>query len=106
MMQQPGTDTWYMPDAFQAEMLLAALSAEFGIERAPEYAATVVYSDSFDWRLYQGGYLLHCHGGCWTLYHGDSDEVTVQQGGPVLSERCFAKDFPPGPLREQLEPLL
>lgn len=105
-MQQPGTDTWYMPDALQTEMLLAALSAHFGIERAPEYAATVAYTDSFDWRLYQRGYLLHCHGGCWTLYHGDSDEVTVQQGGPVLGDRCFAQDFPPGPLRELLEPLL
>lgn len=105
-MQQPGTDTWYMPDALQTETLLAALSAEFGIERAPEYAATVIYTDTFDWRLYQRGYLLHCHGGCWTLYHGDSDEITVQQGGPVMRESCRAKDFPPGPLRELLEPLL
>jgi len=105
-MQQPGADTWYMPDGLQVDALLSALAAEFGLDIAPEYAATVVYTDTFDWRLYQQGYLLHCHGQSWTLYHGDSGEVTVQQGGPELATSCFARDFPPGQLRELLEPLL
>ena len=101
-MQQPGTDTWFMPDSLQASTLLSALAGEFGAVAAPEYSATVVYTDSFDWRLYQQGYILHCHDQAWTLYHGDSGAVTVQQGGPELKRSCFARDFPPGPLREQL----
>ena len=60
-MQQPGTDTWFMPDSLQASTLLSALAGEFGAVAAPEYSATVVYTDSFDWRLYQQGYILHCH---------------------------------------------
>lgn len=105
-MQQPGTDTWFMPDSLRAEALLSALAVEFGTISDPEYAATVVYADSFDWRLFQQGYILHCHDRAWTLYHGDSGEVTVQQGGPELQRACFAHDFPPGALREVLEPLL
>ncbi len=105
-MQHPGADTWYMPDMLQVDALQSALATEFKLVAAPEYAATVVYTDSFDWRLYQQGYLLHCHGQAWTLYHGDSCEVTVQQGGPELKRSCFAQDFPPGRLREILEPIL
>jgi len=106
MTVHPGADTWLLPDSLSVEGLLAALAAEFGLESAPEYGATVVYADSFDWRLYQQGCLLHSHGSCWTLYHGDSGEVTVQQGGPELQASCRARDFPPGGLRELLEPVL
>ncbi|WP_310598900.1 CHAD domain-containing protein [Desulfobulbus sp.] len=105
-MVHSGPDTWLLPDSLPVEGLLAALAAEFGFDTAPEYEATVVYADTFDWRLYQQGYLLHCHGNCWTLYHDDSSEVTVQQGGPELHAACFARDFPPGRLRELLAPVL
>lgn len=105
-MQPPGTDTWFLPDSLQVQALLTALAGEFAVACLPEYAATVVYADSFDWRLYRQGYVLHCHHHAWTLYHGDGGEVTVQQGGPELKRACFAGDFPPGPLRELLAPLL
>jgi CHAD domain-containing protein len=105
-MIQPGPDTWFLPESLRAEALLASLAAEFSAVPAPEYAATVTYADSFDWRLYRRGYILHCHDTAWTLYHGDSGEVTVQQGGPQLHRSCFSDDFPPGKLREAIEPLL
>ncbi len=105
-MQKSGTDTWFMPDSLQVDVLLSALAGALNVVSAPEYSATVVYTDSFDWRLFQQGYILHCHGRSWTLYHGDSGAVTVQQGGPELKRSCFARDFPPGLLRDQLEPLL
>ncbi|MBV5318724.1 MAG: CHAD domain-containing protein [Desulfobulbaceae bacterium] len=105
-MHQPDTDTWFMPDSLQVSALLSVLAAEFGVAATPEYSATVVYADSFDWRLFRQGYILHCHNQAWTLYHGDSGEITVQQGGPELNRSCFARDFPPGVLREVLAPLL
>jgi CHAD domain-containing protein len=105
-MEQPGADTWYLPDTLQVDALLSALMAEFGCIRGPEYAARVIYADTFDWRLYQQGYLLHCHGSSWTLYHGDSGEITLQQGGPELRTPCLAHDFPPGALRDLLQPIL
>lgn len=101
-----GTDTWILPEGLRPDMLLAALASAFGIQTFPEYAAEVVYTDSFDWRLFQDGFLLHCHNRSWTLYHGDGGEVTVQQDGPELGRRCFGRDFPPGPLRDLLIPVL
>ncbi len=105
-MLQPGADTWLMPDSLQADQLLDRLAEHFFIATAPEYSATVVYVDSFDWRLYQRGYILHCHERSWTLYHGESGEVTVQQGGPKLAAPCFAHDFPAGVLRDVLASVL
>jgi CHAD domain-containing protein len=95
-----------LPDCLPTDGLLAALTAEFGLEIAPEYEATQVYVDTFDWRLYRQGCLLHCHGVCWTLYRNGSNEVTVQEGEPELHASCSAHDFPPGKLRELLEPIL
>lgn len=105
-MKPPGVDTWLIPDGLAVEQLVQAMAGGFSLAAAPEYAATVVYADSFDWRLYQRGYILHCHARAWTLYHGDSGEVTVQQGGPRLQGSCKPQDFPPGDLQAILTPLL
>jgi len=105
-MGHPGVDTWLLPDLLPTEELFAALAARFGLDIAPEYEATALYADSFDWRLYKQGYLLHCSGACWTLCHHDSREVAVEQDGPALHTSCFARDFPRGKLRELLEPVL
>ncbi len=105
-MQGPSTDTWFMPDTLQTDALISALSGAFGSVDAPQYSATVVYADTFDWRLFRQGYILHCHGRAWTLYHGHNGEVTVQQAGPDLKRSCMSQDFPHGKLREMLEPLL
>lgn len=104
-MHPPGADTWLIPAGLRDEQLLTAMAQVFVPVALPEYTATVVYADTFDWRLYRQEYLLHNHGHSWTLYHGDSCEVTLQQGGPQLSSPCFATDFPPGRLREVLKPL-
>ena len=101
-----GADTWLLPEHLSIDGLLAALTAEFTLDVAPEYGTMVVYADSFDWRLYRQGYLLHSHGSCWTLYHNNSGDVTVQQDGPELHDSCFARDFSAGRLRELLEPVL
>ncbi len=104
-MHPPGADTWLIPAGLREEQLLAALGQVFVAVPLPEYDATVVYTDTFDWRLFRQEYLLHNHGHSWTLYHGESCEVTLQQGGPQLGNPCFATDFPLGRLREILEPL-
>lgn len=105
-MKPPDVDTWLIPDGLTVEQLVQAVASGFSLAALPEYAATVVYADSFDWRLYQRGYILHCHARAWTLYHGDSGEVTVQQGGPRLRAPCKPDDFPPGALQSLLVTLL
>ena len=101
-----GTETWLIPDNVDTDQVLKALEAVFFIDPLPEYSAKVDYVDTYDWRLYRQDYILHNHSQSWTLYHGDSCEVTLQHGGPFLSPPCFAADFPPGRLREALEPIL
>ena len=101
-----GPDTWFLPETLPPERLLTALESAFTIDTSPEYAATVRYVDSFDWRLFRRGYILHCHERAWTLYHGDTGEITVQQDGPMLKTACLASDFPPGVLRDLLVPVL
>lgn len=105
-MHPPVGDTWLIPAGLRDEQLLAALGQIFVVVSQPEYNATVVYADTFDWRLFRQEYLLHNHGHSWTLYHGESCEITLQQGGPDLSVPCFAGDFPPGRLRDILAPLV
>jgi len=105
-MNHSGVGTWLLPDLLPTEELLTALTAEFGLNIAPKYEALAVYADSFDWRLYQQGYLLHCHGTCWTLCHSDGTEEAVEQNGPELHTSSSSRDFPPGRLRELLEPVL
>jgi CHAD domain-containing protein len=106
-MNPHGSDTWLLPEGEDVEQFLVELGkAFFDIVALPEYSATVAYVDTFDWRLYRQEYLLHNHGASWTLYHGDSCEVTLQQGGPQLATTCFAADFPEGRLRDTLEPVL
>jgi len=101
-----GTGTWLIPDGVDTEQVLQALQTVFLVNPLPEYSAKVDYVDTYDWRLFRQEYILHNHNQSWTLYHGDSCEVTLQQGGPFLSPPCFAADFPPGRLREALEPIL
>ena len=106
MMNSSGTETWLIPDDMEYTNLLVALGSIFTVVPLPEYSARVKYVDTFDWRLYRQDYILHNHGHSWTLYHGESCEVTLQQGGPLLNPPCFASDFPPGRLRDSLEPIL
>ncbi|MDY0389369.1 MAG: CHAD domain-containing protein [Desulfobulbus oligotrophicus] len=105
-MPQHRTDSWQIPDGFLLETLLGALSEAFTCECAPVQTATVVYADSFDWRLYRRGYLLHCQDRCWTLHCRDTGEKTLEQDGPILQENCFARDFPSGRLQGVLESVL
>ena len=101
-----GADAWLLPELLSADVLLDALSCEFGLDAVPEYCATVVYADSFDWRLFRQGCLLHCRGACWTMYHDGSGNAVVQHNGPEIHDACSAADFPRGRLREMLEPVL
>ena len=65
------------------------------------------YYDSFDWRLYRGGRVLERDG----ADNGLCRIAPAAAGGPVLEGAMqgvpvFLQDFPPGPLREALTPLL
>lgn len=99
-------DTWLIPEDVEIPQLVGALESAFTVVALPSYRARLTYADTFDWRLYRQGYFLHNHGSCWTLYHGDNGAITLQQGGPQLTTRCSAADFPTGALHDLLAPML
>lgn len=104
-MTGPPEDTWLVPDPLSPERLQAALAAAFRVQALPEYGAEVTYVDSFDWRLYQAGMLLHTHGHSWTLYES-SGKLTLLRGGPLCRRSCTLEAFPEGAMRSALAPVL
>lgn len=105
-MLQSGTDTWLLPESLAIRDLLDALRTEFDTSTNQEYATTVVYADTFDWRLYQQGYILRCQDRTWTLVNDDLHEVAFAENGPELGQACSAREFPTGRLRDLLSPLI
>ena len=98
-------DTWIIPEHVERSALEAALAEQFDLEAMPEYSATVTYMDTFDWRLYQEGILLHRHRRSWTLYE-KSGELTLLKGGPQCKKSCMIDAFPEGAMRAVLEPVV
>ena len=41
-MQKSGTDTWFMPDSLQVDVLLSALAGELSVVTAPELTSVRV----------------------------------------------------------------
>ena len=103
-MSQIVADTWIIPEALERSQLETALAQQFDVEAMPEYGAIVTYMDTFDWRLYQAGMLLHVHRRSWTLYE-KTGELVLLKGGPNCKKSCMAEAFPEGPMRAALAPV-
>ena len=102
---QAAEDTWLVPERLSKSALEAALAEHYTVEAMPEYRATVTYMDSFDWRLYQAGMLLHMHRRAWSLYE-KGGQLTLLKGGPLCKKSCLIDAFPEGAMRAALEPVL
>lgn len=104
-MCQAAEDTWLVPENLSRSALEAALAEHYEVEAMPEYRATVTYVDTFDWRLYQAGMLLHMHRRSWSLYE-KGGELTLLKQGPLCKKSCMVDAFPEGVMRAALEPVL
>ncbi|NQS72322.1 MAG: CHAD domain-containing protein [Desulfobulbaceae bacterium] len=96
-----GEDTWIIPETLARSALEAQLAQHFDLEALPEYTAVVTYVDTFDWRLYQAGLILHVHQRSWSLYANDG-ELILLKGGPQCKKACSIDVFPEGPMRSTL----
>ncbi|MDF1528481.1 MAG: hypothetical protein P1R74_05070, partial [Sedimenticola sp.] len=96
-------------DTETIEEVLTALTSRFPIATELEKTFRHLFFDSFDWRLYQAGMQLDEVSGR-DLHHlvlrnlaDDSPYETARLEGEVAR---FARDYPPGLLRERItEPL-
>ena len=104
-MCQAPEDTWIVPETLSKSTLEAMLAQHYHVEAMPEYRATVTYMDTFDWRLYQAGMLLHMHRRSWSLYE-KGGELTLLKQGPLCKKSCLIDAFPEGVMRTALEPVI
>ncbi len=104
-MRSGAEDTWIIPQGLKRSALEDLLAQRFNLQLLPEYGAIVTYMDSFDWRLYRAGMLLHVHHRSWTLYEKGGD-LTLLKGGPQCTRSCRIEAFPDGAMRTILAPVL
>ena len=96
-----------VPAAADREQLLEAVETRFRVLSEADPARRVTYFDTFDWRLYRAG-------GCLRLTPGRRGKAlswlsldgTLRHRLAVDSAPTFAWDFPPGPFRQALEPVI
>ncbi len=91
------------------EKIVGALSDRFNLAAEHERILDSVYFDSFDWRLYLAGGLLHeeREAGARRLVWTPMDEAAPPVTYPLPGEvPRFAWDLPPSPLRARIAPLL
>lgn len=94
----------------------AALSPRYTVDtQIPGELVTITCFDSFDWRLFQAGYVLQMKTPAKGEGHGTLSLTCRNAGKTVVCEQIalpprffpgFAKDLPPGPLADIVAPLL
>ncbi len=96
-----------IPESSNSDDLVASLEHQLDIQIEQDPARRVTYFDTFDWRL-------HRYGGCLLLAPvrgGKSLSWLSQDGTPrhrmtAKTAPPFAWDFPVGPFRQALEPVI
>lgn len=96
--------TYVMPSAAEGLEVLETLASRFPAKRDGYPAETLIYHDTFDWRLFRTGSLLTTSPDRATAAWKPMDGLREPLELEFLP--AFARDLPPGPIRDQLEPLL
>jgi len=110
-----------IPEKTTGRQVLTQISREFQVQAAPSQRIRLRYLDTFDWRLYNGGWtLVHAdtfdwrqNGGGWTFVRGGDVYRLHRQGddAPVASCKSTADlgfwwEYPEGRLRDRLRRIL
>ena len=85
------------------------LKKQFSFDEGPVRSVRRVYYDSFDWRIYQSGGMLEVEmieKGKLRLRWLDRDSGQSLGSLPVSVMPQFIWDFPAGPFKKRLEPIL
>ncbi len=105
-MQELQQDTRRLPESVEMGSLMDALADSFTVEIEGKRSSVAAWYDTFDWRLYNHGYLLRHGDRHWHLLDRGSGETLVTSRAGTGRKRVFARDLPAGRLRALLEPVL
>lgn len=103
---KPVTVEYSLPES-DVERLASGLAARFTVRSENQPLRRVCYFDTFDWRLHRAGGCLRLapeRGGrklTWLSGNGEPRHRLAADAAPP-----FAWDFPPGPFRQALEPVI
>jgi len=96
-----------IPSAAAGLEALDAVARRCRVRRDDPTAELAVYHDTFDWRLYQaGGVLMASPGRSVTRLVWETLDGTPRHHAEVDAVPAFARDFPAGPWRDELAPIL
>lgn len=105
-MQHHVKEAWSLPREVEPEALLSKLGKKFVIAGDPPSTREVTYCDSFDWRLFNKGYLLYCNGTDWSLVNRETGSIIEKEQGPKISKCCFPSRFRSGEFKRILDSVL
>ena len=92
---------YILPEQMEITVLLSGLSAKYIVQEGSASVSSLCYLDTFDWRLYDKGFICQRLGESVYVLTDFTGEFKVQADGPV-SKKLFAQDFAGGVLGEKL----
>ena len=105
-MQELQQDTRCLPESVEMQALIDALADTFAVEIEGAREHVTTWYDTFDWRLYNRGYLLRYSDRHWHLLEYRTGEAVVVARAGAGKKRLFARELPRGRLRSLLAPVL
>ena len=81
-LQRDRKAVWLLPAAMEVDSLLADLARAFSLTAEPPRRTIATWFDTFDWRLYSRGILLHHDRTAWRLVNRDLAEEVAALDAP------------------------
>ena len=93
--------TYILPEQTAITVLLSGLPVKYTVQEGSASVSSLCYLDTFDWRLYDKGFICQRQGDSVYVLSDFDGEFRLQADGPVL-KKLFAQDFVGGILGEKL----
>ncbi|WP_051308993.1 CHAD domain-containing protein [Desulfogranum japonicum] len=87
------TEVWNLTEEYSLEALVEKIEGTFSLQQDEEYKKHVTWYDTYDWRLYEQGYVCLATGSSWSLYSRDSGVLVKQVKGVPQKKAVFASAF-------------
>lgn len=99
-----GPQFFYLPAGVTPQQLITALSQQFTVSHPTVATQVIDFYDTFDWRLYDKSLVLYYSSGFVAVRRLYNHQTIHQLALDAVPK--FVWDFPDGPLKKQLEPVV
>lgn len=96
--------TWFrFPQGASGDVLPVILQDDYALRADDPVESSVVFFDTFDWRLFGRGLTLGRSGDAWAMRGLPAGAVLAHETSALTPD--FAQAFPDGPLRQRIAPI-